>query len=133
MRYWLALIRFGAIVLAVASTANAAPRTTAARQLPRIVGRTELRHLIRGAYIAPVHQGIDELGELFRSDGSYAQTDGASEGEVGTYYFSGNLFCLKIARKADRCRSVLIDSDKRTWLIEEGAEWRPVRVNISHH
>ena len=133
MRYWLPLIRFGAIFLAVASTANAVPQTTAARLLPRIVGGTELRHLIRGAYIAQVPQGTDELGELFRSDGSYAHTDGASEGEVGTYYFSGNLFCLKIVRKADRCRSVLVDSRMRTWLVDEREDLRIRLVHISHH
>ena len=72
------------------------------------------------------------MHEVFRRDGSYLETDGANEGDVGTYYFSGNQFCIKrFHRTPDRCRSVLIDSRKRTWLITEGENVRFDLVRIS--
>jgi hypothetical protein len=124
------LLTLGPILAAIASPAFAGPKSPA---LPRIVGGSELRQLIRGATIGEAEFAHDWMNEVFHRDGSYQQTDGAREGDVGTYYFSGNRFCVKVTdRKLDRCRSVLIDRDKRTWLMDEREGARPVRVSISH-
>jgi hypothetical protein len=115
---------------AITSPAFAGPESPAH---PRIVGGSELRQLIRGATIGEAKFAHDWMNEVFHQDGSYQQTDGAREGDVGTYYFSGNRFCVKVTyRKLDRCRSVLVDRDKRTWLIDGREGARPVRVSISH-
>jgi len=107
--------------------------STESQTLPRVVGGSELRQLIRGALIGETRFAYDWMNEVFHRDGTYQQTDGAREGDVGTYYFSGNRFCTKITyRKVDRCRSVLIDRDNRTWLIDEGKDSRPVEVTIGH-
>lgn len=101
--------------------------------LPRIVAGRELQQLIRGAQIGEFEPQPDWMNEIFRRDGTYGQIDGARDGDVGTYYFSGNRFCVKFAdRETVRCRSVLIDSEKRTWLIEEGKRILSQRVRIGH-
>ena len=128
------LIPFGAIFLAVANSAHAAHKPRPAPQLPRIVGGPELRQLIGGSSIWEIRsRGFDDqMSEFFRRDRSYTQNDGANEGDVGRYYFSGNTFCIKYNyQKPDRCRSVLIDSRKRTWLIIEDGKLdaRLVQIN----
>jgi len=124
------LLTFGPIFAAITSPAIAVPSSQA---LPRVLDGSELRQVIQGAVIGEAQFAYDWMNEVFHRDGSYQQTDGAREGDVGTYYFSGNRFCIIVPhRKAKRCRSVLIDRDKQTWLIEDGQESRPVRVNISH-
>ena len=124
------LVTLGVTLTFVINPAIAAPKVQA---LPRVVGGSELRQLIRGATIGEIPFENDQLNELFRRDGSYQQTDGMSEGDVGTYHFSGNRFCITVRhQKLDLCRSVLIDRDKRTWLLHEGDQMRLVRVGISH-
>ena len=124
------LLTFGPIFAAITSPAIAVPNSQA---LPRVLDGSELRQVIQGAVIGEAQFAYDWMNEVFHRDGSYQQTDGAREGDVGTYYFSGNRFCIIVPhRKAKRCRSVLIDRDKRTWLMDEREGARPVRVSISH-
>jgi hypothetical protein len=121
----------GLFLAAITSAAVAAPKPQA---LPRVLGGSELRLLIRGAVIGEAQFAHDWMNEVFHRDGKYQQTDGAREGDVGTYYFSGNRFCIIVPhRKMKRCRSVLIDRDRQTWLVDEGEESRPVRVIIGHY
>ena len=123
-----ALFALATACAAVASPTMAAPQPQA---LPRIVAGGELRQLIRGALIGDFEPQPGWMNEMFRRDGTYDQNDGAREGDVGTYYFSGNRFRVKVTdRKTVRCRSVLIDNEERTWLIEEGERMRFRRVRI---
>jgi hypothetical protein len=124
------LLTLGPILAVITIPAFAGPKSP---PLPGIVGGNELRQLIRGATIGEAEFAYDSMNEIFSRDGSYQRTDGAREGDVGTYYFSANRFCVKVTyRKLDRCRSVFIDRDKRTWLIDEREEARPVQVFIGH-
>ena len=110
--------------LALTSAASAAPREPSS-QLPRIIGGKELEALVRGATISRLPRDYQRSLEIFRPDGSYVDTDGAKEFGAGTYYFSGNRFCIREGDpKPDHCRSVLIDNRKRTWLITEGEKVR---------
>lgn len=102
------------------SAAYAAPQEPSS-QLPRIIGGKELEALVRGATISRLPPDYQSSLEIFRPDGSYVDTDGAKEFGAGTYYFTGNRFCIREGdRKPDHCRSVLIDKSNRTWLITEG-------------
>ena len=119
--------------LATIFVVSASPTMAAsqAQALPRIVAGSELRQLIRGAMIGDYEPQPGWMNEIFRRDGTYDQNDGAREGHAGTYYFSGNRFCVKVTnRKTVRCRSVLIDSERRTWLLEERERlfFRRVRI-----
>lgn len=66
------LLTLGAVVAALTSPAVAAPQSQA---LPRVVGGSELRQLIRGAPIGGTQFVHDWMNEVFHRDGSYQQTD----------------------------------------------------------
>ena len=71
------------------------------------------------------------MSEYFLQDGSYRENDGANEADVRKYSFAGNTFCVRSwEHKADLCRSVLIDSRKRKWLITDSEKLGATQVII---
>lgn len=120
-------------LLTLTTSAQARSPAQPAPQLPRIVGGSELRQIIRGSNIVSDPSDKFDMPEIFRRDGSYTQNDGAKERASGTYYFSGNKFCTESSGRNHGCRSVLIDSRNRTWLISEAEKLTVRMVKIVRH
>jgi hypothetical protein len=87
---------------------------------PHILTTRELRSLIPGSYIvkSDIPESLRYMNqpEEFRQNGRYIYNSDNFEAH-GTFTIKNNMVCTKTDSRAEFCRYIIVDQDRRYWLV----------------